>query len=282
MGRLGDIERPDLPPGARRDLNQELHLLHRRAGLPSVRELAEAIGKSPSGVHNAFRLAKVPEHRLTMAIVGRLTLRVPDWGVGIRQETGIERSLHRFERLWHQAHREEEELASQGEPPRMSDATRRLLFALSPECTMSHPTRQLPQPHDIVALENLAARRTPAFLRKTGLRPEAPDPWHLIHLCRGCQRRREAGELTEAELRAARLALDRRPGAARHYAAYVDQVLLGAEEAIDMNVVGRAQVIIMADPEVAARPYTLNHGELLVDRAHGLLDSGTHRCEDEH
>ncbi|MFI1066521.1 MULTISPECIES: hypothetical protein [Streptomyces] len=256
--------------------------MHRRAGLPSVRELAEAIGKSPSGVHNAFRLAKVPDQRLTMAIVDRLSLWVRDWGVGISRETGIENSICKFERLWRQAKREEEALAAQGEPPRMSAATRRLLFALSPECSMSHPTRQLPQPHGIVALENSAARSTPAFLRKTGLRPEAPDPWHLIHLCRGCQRRREAGELTEAKLRAARLALDRYPGATRHYAAYVGQLLLGAEEAIDMNVVGRAQVIIMADPQVAALPYTLNHGELLVDRAHGLLDSGTHRCEDEH
>jgi hypothetical protein len=41
------IERPDLPPGARRDLNQELHTLHRRAGLPSVRELAGAVAKTP-------------------------------------------------------------------------------------------------------------------------------------------------------------------------------------------------------------------------------------------
>ncbi|MDT0567066.1 hypothetical protein RM704_06170 [Streptomyces sp. DSM 3412] len=65
---MGVIERPDLPPGARRDLNQELHNLHRRAGLPSIRELAKAAAKSPTGVHNAFRLAKVPEHRLTMAI----------------------------------------------------------------------------------------------------------------------------------------------------------------------------------------------------------------------
>jgi hypothetical protein len=282
MGRLGVIERPDLPSGARRDLNQELHLLHRRAGLPSVRELAEAIGKSPSGVHNAFRLAKVPEQRLTMAIVDWLTLRVRDWGVGISQATGIEKALRRFDQLWYQAKREEEALAVQGEPPRMSDATRRLLFALSPECSMSHPTRQLPQPHDIVALEDPAAGRTPAYLRKTGLRPEAPNPWHLIHLCRNCRRRREAGELTEAELRAARFALDRRPGAARHYAAYHDQVLLGAEEAIDMNVLGRVQVIIMADPEVAAPPYTLNHGEVMVDRSRGSLDWGDHPCEDEH
>ncbi|UPZ34596.1 hypothetical protein MUK60_42920 (plasmid) [Streptomyces sp. LRE541] len=256
--------------------------MHRRAGLPSVRELAEAIGKSPSGVHNAFRLAKVPEQRLTMAIVDRLTLRVRDWGVGISQETGIEKTLRRFVRLWFQAKQEEEELAAQGKPPHMSDATRRLLFALSPECSMSHPTRQLHQLHDIVALEDPAAGKTPAFLRKTGLRPEAPNPWHLIHLCRGCQARRYTGELTEAELRAARFALDRRPGAARHYAAYHDQVLLGAEEVIDMNVVGRVQMIIKADPEVAAPPYTLNHGELSVDRAHGLLDWGDHPCEDEH
>ncbi|MER5567913.1 hypothetical protein ABT083_17145 [Streptomyces goshikiensis] len=98
----------------------------------------------------------------------------------------------------------------------MSDATRRLLFALSPEDSMSHPTRQLPQPHDIVALEDPAATKPLAFLCKTGLQPESPNRRHLIHLRRSCQRRREAGELTEPELRAARFTLDRRPGAARH------------------------------------------------------------------
>ncbi|GGX99919.1 hypothetical protein [Streptomyces fructofermentans] len=279
---MGVIERPDLPPGARRDLNQELHTLHRRAGLPSVRELAKAVGKSASGVHNAFRLAKVPEQRLTMAIVDRLTLWVRDWGVGISQTAGIEKTLRRFERLWHQAKYEEEALAGQGEPPRMSDATRRLLFALSPECSMSHPTRQLPQPHDIVALEEPAATKPPACLRKTGLQPESPNPWHLIHLCRGCQRRRETGELTEPELRAARSTLDRRPGAARHYAAYLDQMLLGAEGVIDMNVAGAALAIVKADPEMAATPYALNHGEVVVDRTHGCLQWGHHPCEDDH
>ncbi|MET9554551.1 hypothetical protein [Streptomyces sp. NPDC006645] len=244
--------------------------------------MAEEIGKSPSGVHNVFRLARVPEQRLTMAIVDRLTLRVRDWGVDISQETGIEKALRKLVRLWFQAKQEEEELAAQRKPPHTSDATRRLLFALSPECSMSHPTRQLPQPHDIVALEDPAAGKTPAFLRKTGLRPAAHNPWHLTHLCHGCQARRDTGELTEAELRAARFALDRHPGAARHYAAYHDQVLLGAEEVIDMNVLARVQMIIKADPEVATPPYTLNHGELLVDRSHGLLDWGDHPCEDEH
>ncbi len=114
------------------------------------------------------------------------------------------------------------------------------------------------------------------------MRPKAPNPWHLIHLCRSCRRRREVGELTEAELRAARFALDRRPGAARHYAAYHDQVLLGAEEAIDVNVLGRVQVIILWPIRRWQHPpYTLNHGELLVDRAHGFLDWGDHPCEDE-
>ncbi|MFE9927243.1 hypothetical protein ACFYQA_38775 [Streptomyces sp. NPDC005774] len=279
---MGVIERPDLPPGARRDLNQKLHTLHRQAGLPSVRELAKEVAMSPTGVHNAFRLAKVPEKRLTMAIVDRLTVWVRDWGVGISRETGIEKTLRQFERLWHQAKYEEEALVDQGEPLRMSDTTRRLLFALSPECSMSHPTRQLPQPHDIVALEDPAVTKTPAFLRKTGLQPDFPNPWHLIHLCRGCQRRREAGELTETELRAARFALDRRPGAARHYAAYLDQMLLGAEGVVDMNVAGRALAIIKADPEMAVTPYALNHGEIVVDRTHGSLEWGHHPCEDDH
>ncbi|MCX5410246.1 hypothetical protein OHA37_00490 [Streptomyces sp. NBC_00335] len=44
----------------------------------SIRELAEPVGKSPTGVHNAFRLAKVPEHRLTMAVVDRLLFELLD------------------------------------------------------------------------------------------------------------------------------------------------------------------------------------------------------------
>lgn len=59
----------------------------------------------------------------------------------------------------------------------------------------------------------------PASLCKTGQQPESPNRWHLIHLRFGCQRRREAGELTEPELRAVRFTLDRRTAAARHYAA---------------------------------------------------------------
>ncbi|MDT0567067.1 hypothetical protein RM704_06175 [Streptomyces sp. DSM 3412] len=112
-----------------------------------------------------------------------MTLQVRDWGAGISEATGIEKTLRRFERLWYQVKYEEEALVDQGEPPRMSDATRRLLFALSPECSMSHPTRQLPQPHDIVTLEDSAATKPPAFLRRTGLQPDFPNPWHLIYLC---------------------------------------------------------------------------------------------------
>ncbi|MFD6970418.1 hypothetical protein [Streptomyces sp. NPDC059949] len=120
------------------------------------------------------------------------------------------------------------------------------------------------------------------MLRKTGLQLEAPNPWQLIHLCRGCRRRREARELTEQELRAAHFALDRRPGAARLYAAYLDQVLLGAEPVVDVNVAGSALAIIKADPETAATPYALDHGQIMVDRAHGSLRWGHHPCEDDH
>ncbi|WP_329448226.1 hypothetical protein OG906_42485 (plasmid) [Streptomyces sp. NBC_01426] len=78
MGRAGVTNPPDLPPGARRRLNQELHTLHRRAGLPSIREIANATGRSITSVHNAFRLPKVPSHDLAMAIIGQLTLWVRD------------------------------------------------------------------------------------------------------------------------------------------------------------------------------------------------------------
>ncbi|NUL14616.1 hypothetical protein [Streptomyces lunaelactis] len=244
-----------------------------------MRNIAEAIGKSTGSVHNAFRVAKVPSHDLTMAIVSRLTLWVRDWGVGVDQDTGIDTALRRFERCWQQAQYEEEFLANQGDPPPMSDATRDLLYALSPECPVCGKTRQL---LDIVAMEDPDGEQLPPAFRKTGLEPDAPNPWHLIRLCRGCQRRREVGELTEQQLREARFALDRRPGAARHYAAYLDQLLLGAEPVIDMNVAGSALAIIQADPEVSAEPYVLNHGQIKVDRTHGSLRWGQHECTDDH
>jgi hypothetical protein len=129
-----------LPPG-----NQELHALHRRAGLPSSRAIAKEMGRSHASVYNAFRLPRVPSHELAMAIIDSLTLRVRDWGVGIGRKTGIETALRRYARLWHQARYEKESLATQGDPLTMSEATRTLLYALSPECSVRQKTRRLRQ-----------------------------------------------------------------------------------------------------------------------------------------
>ncbi|GAA1340166.1 hypothetical protein GCM10009647_083750 [Streptomyces sanglieri] len=75
MGRFGSIDRPILPPGARRDLNLELHNLHCRAGRISTREIAERDGRfDPSTVHNAFSKAKVPSYQ-----------RIPIWSRSVRR-----------------------------------------------------------------------------------------------------------------------------------------------------------------------------------------------------
>lgn len=50
------------------------------------------------------------------------------------------------------------------------------MFALSPECSVCHKIRQLPQPHDLVALEDPAKQKLPAALRNSPLQPKPPIP----------------------------------------------------------------------------------------------------------
>ncbi|MFJ6486677.1 MULTISPECIES: hypothetical protein [unclassified Streptomyces] len=286
MGRAGDITPPELPPGARRDFNRALHHLYRRAGRPSMRTIAAARGFSHGAVQNAFGLPKVPSYEVMEAVTGYLTEQVRDWGRDANHKDPIGKELLRLEKLWHQAQYEADRVAAQGAPPDMSEYTRDLLYGLSPACSIPTcgKTRELDRPYDIVALEDPDEEKFSQFpaMRPTGLSPQAPNPWLLLRLCRSCRRRRDAGEFTGQELREARYRLDRLPGAARHYAAYLDHILLGAEPALDMNVAGSALAIIMNDPEMAASPYVLGHGLIKVDRANGSLDWGRHPCEDEH
>ena len=58
---MGALPRPDLPPGAQRDLNDALHDLHHRAGWPSLRALAREAGCSHTTVSKAFSTAGLPD-----------------------------------------------------------------------------------------------------------------------------------------------------------------------------------------------------------------------------
>jgi len=281
MGRPGAIKQPPLPPGARRDLNQQLHMLHQRAGCPTTRGIAKSLGGRPghTTIHNAFTKAKLPSLGVVTAVALQLAERARDLGTETDREESLDNIDRRIDRLWKQARYEEDARANEAEPPPMSDATRGLMHALSPECSVCGETRQL---LDIVLMEDPDRTPWPPEFRKTGEQPVAADPWRLIRLCRKCQRNHQEGELTEQQLRASRSALDRRPGAARHYAAYLDQILLGAESAIDSRVAALAARIVRADPSLAAAPYVLNHGQIKVDRAHGSLNWGQYECMDDH
>ena len=57
---MGALPRPDLPPGAHRDLNDALHDLHHRGGWPSLRALAREAGYSHTTVSKAFSSPAAP------------------------------------------------------------------------------------------------------------------------------------------------------------------------------------------------------------------------------
>ena len=57
---MGELPRPDVPPGPRRDLVAALHDLHHRAGWPSLRTLAREAGCSHTTVSNIFSSPRLP------------------------------------------------------------------------------------------------------------------------------------------------------------------------------------------------------------------------------
>lgn len=57
---MGALPRPDVPPGARRDLVESLHRLHHRAGWPSLRVLGRQVGCSPTTVSAVFSASRLP------------------------------------------------------------------------------------------------------------------------------------------------------------------------------------------------------------------------------
>ena len=57
---MGALPRPDVPPGAHRDLVEALHRLHHRAGWPSLRTLGRQVGCSPTTVSAVFSSPRLP------------------------------------------------------------------------------------------------------------------------------------------------------------------------------------------------------------------------------
>jgi tetratricopeptide (TPR) repeat protein len=99
-GPVPALPRPDLPPGAHRELSEALHDLHHRAGWPSLRTLAKASGCSHTTVSKALS-----EPRL------------PSWGVLELLVEAMDGEVERFHRLWLEAG-----AASSGEraPPQLA------------------------------------------------------------------------------------------------------------------------------------------------------------------
>ena len=77
------LPRPDLPPGAHRDLVDALHDLHHRAGWPSLRTLANAAGCSHTTVSAVFSSA-----------------RLPPWGVLELLVESMDGNVEEFHDLW--------------------------------------------------------------------------------------------------------------------------------------------------------------------------------------
>ncbi|MDL5202780.1 hypothetical protein [Streptomyces sp. ALI-76-A] len=109
------LKRPELPEGPRKELNDALHDLHFRSGLPSVRELVARVGGEVAGksrVHDAFSSERVPAWGLVELLVETLAEMAP----GADQA----REVQRIHQLWLAAsgHTAPEQLA----PLKLSEA----------------------------------------------------------------------------------------------------------------------------------------------------------------
>lgn len=95
---MAKLTAPTLAFGPRKQLSDELHALHRRAGWPSVRELARALGTgvaSSSRIHDAFTKPRMPDWGLLEVLVIELAGRAPD--------TDVAAEAKRFHGLWDSA-----------------------------------------------------------------------------------------------------------------------------------------------------------------------------------
>lgn len=268
MRRRGGIEQPDLPPGPLRDFNTAMFDLFRRAGRPSVREMAADTGLAPATVNNIFIKPERLNRDTAMAVAGCLAVR-RRWESGVDPEQAMDEVLNRLDQLWQRAW----EAQSPGCPPTLLRATTELLHGLSPECTLC---RQAGNPLGIAPIPDWASARD------LELGPPGPDgtpsvsysydPWRMLVLCEHCQQRQHADAVTEQELRAARTALDSRLGAAQHYARFIDNFLTETQS-FSSKILFPALGIVRADPTTHTAPYVVD-GKFKIDRSQGRVTMG--------
>ncbi|WP_147959925.1 hypothetical protein [Streptomyces sp. wa22] len=106
MGRPGHITKPDLPPGAHRELVDLLHDLHVRSGRMSMRTIGELTRRPHTTVHKALSSPELPDLHVVMAIglVLANVVRSSD------QDALLDDVQERIETLWKKA-------AHEGRPP---------------------------------------------------------------------------------------------------------------------------------------------------------------------
>src|SRR5436305_1514874 len=81
--------------GALKQLNDELHILHARAGRPSVRDMAKTCGCGPNLVKSVFSAPRIPRLPLLLDIVEFLAKR--------DRKTDPDTQCDRFDTLWQAA-----------------------------------------------------------------------------------------------------------------------------------------------------------------------------------
>ncbi len=100
------LKRPQLPAGSHRDLNDALHDLHLRAGLPSLRNLVDGVGDGVAGksrIHDAFSSGRLPAWGLLQLLVETMVKTAPGSDLGTEES--------RLYQLW---------LAASGHPAAIS------------------------------------------------------------------------------------------------------------------------------------------------------------------
>ena len=103
MGSRERLTRPDLKPGAHRDLIELMHNLHRKANYPSLRSVAKPMGvKSPTTVSNAMTKPTLAPKGTYTALAQQLVASI-NWGQRVDPEEIADRIDRQVSRLWESA-----------------------------------------------------------------------------------------------------------------------------------------------------------------------------------
>lgn len=120
---MARLPRPNLPPGALNDLIGELHVLHRRAGFPSLRTIARSSGYSRDTISRLFsRPPSPPKLNVLLDVVQYLSAHIR----GIDDDV-----LDRFDSLWNAIENDGTHPLPASEPVESEDRTSERLPASS-------------------------------------------------------------------------------------------------------------------------------------------------------